>query len=292
MCQSRAIIKAVDEAIASIEADNRKLLTRAVTAEHTVKVLRQHNSTLQLNADHCHQHHRRGIASSQSTQHRRIQQSPVVPLSTFNNTIDEISAPEGTPTRAAPLPLSQTCPTRTAPQSYRSPPSTPPSRPLPTPSPSPPKFARRPSPKKAPPCPPRTYPSPIDTTRVPTSNCTASMQNLSSPTPTNTRNITSPITTQHISPPIQTISSPIPGSVTKHRVTYQGAPVSFSPQPPIISLSEAQIKLKPLPPISPSALHGNVQIGLGIEENDLEKSMSKRKRAFSALFKKGRKASA
>jgi hypothetical protein len=265
MLQSRAVVKVVDETIASIEADNRKLLTRAVTAEHIVKVLKEQNSTLQLKIDHCDQHHHRRprtVSSQPTLRRQRVQQSPATPLAAFNDSIDERSMPGNSPLRAAPLPPQQPSPTRTARVSYRSPPSTPPTRPLPSPTR---RTSPRTPPTKAPPRPPRYRLSPIDTSRSPTSD---------------------------LSSPCQDISSPIPGSVTKHRVTYQGTPVSFTPQAPIISLAEAQTRMKPLPPVSPRALHGNVQIGLGIDGNDLEKSMSKRKRGFSALFRKGRKASA
>ena len=236
-----------------------------MTAEQTVKALREHNSTLQLKIDHCDQHHRRQprtVSSQPTLRRQRVQQSPVTPLAAFNDSIDERSMPASSPPRAAPLPPPQPSPTRTVPVSYRSPPSTPPTRPLPSPTR---KSSPRTPPTKAPPRPPRHHPSPINTSRSPTSD---------------------------LSSPIQDISSPIPGSVTKHRVTFQGTPVSFTPQAPIISLAEAQTKMKPLPPISPSALHGNVQIGLGIDDNDLEKRMSKRKRGFSTLFRKGRKDSA
>jgi hypothetical protein len=72
------------------------------------------------------------------------------------------------------------------------------------------------------------------------------------------------------------LSSPIPGTITNDGVTYQGTSISFTPHIPIISLAEAQEKMKPLPPISPSALDGNVHIGLGNDGNDLEKRLSKR----------------
>lgn len=70
------MIKVIDQTIAAIEADNRKLLTRAITAEATVKALRERNASLQLQVDHCERSHRRRPRSVASQSVRQPHRKP------------------------------------------------------------------------------------------------------------------------------------------------------------------------------------------------------------------------
>jgi hypothetical protein len=88
------------------------------------------------------------------------------------------------------------------------------------------------------------------------------------------------------------ISPIIPGSVTRHEVTYAGTPLSSAPRAQIISLDEARRRAKPLPPLgpmSPSIVRGVVEIGgserMGDREvNGGDAGKERRKRGLSGLF--------
>ena len=95
---------------------------------------------------------------------------------------------------------------------------------------------------------------------------------------------------------INEISGPIPGSVMRHEVTFDGTPISFSGRAKNISLDEARRRAKPLPPLgpmSPSVVRGVVELettygvdDFGIDGRDFD---SKRRRGFSGLFKREKK---
>jgi hypothetical protein len=95
---------------------------------------------------------------------------------------------------------------------------------------------------------------------------------------------------------ISEISGPIPGSVMRHEVTFDGTPISFSPRAKNISLDEARRRAKPLPPLgpmSPSVVRGVVELetpyGVDGLEVDAREVGRKRSRAFSGLFKRDKK---
>ncbi|KAE8447985.1 hypothetical protein EG329_009908 [Mollisiaceae sp. DMI_Dod_QoI] len=277
---SRAVIKVVDETIAAIEHSNRKLLSRAVAAEETAKHLREQNSQLELKVQHCSHNHRPKTAPSQSSNRARPHHRPSpsvsdnhdpTPLSTFNATIDKLVLPskrDSRPREPPPYPPLQTPVSQTA----STPISTSPyidlasNRMSITGFPTPLTQPRRPR------------PSPLQHRSHCYSNSFSHSHSLS-----------------HLS-----ISAPIPGSVTRHEVTYEGTPISSSQRAKNISLEEARRRAKPLPPLgpmSPSILKGVVEIGTpkGIDEFGRElrfeesKDVEKKKRGFSGLFKWSKK---
>ncbi|KAH6682512.1 hypothetical protein B0J14DRAFT_126895 [Halenospora varia] len=98
---SRSVIKVIDETIAAIEADNRQLLSRAVSAEQMVKALRLQNYNLQLRLDHCEKNHRRRPRSTHpQSQHSR---QPVVATPPSSDTSSPVQSPlQPSPTEDAP----------------------------------------------------------------------------------------------------------------------------------------------------------------------------------------------
>jgi hypothetical protein len=95
---------------------------------------------------------------------------------------------------------------------------------------------------------------------------------------------------------INEISGPIPGSVMRHEVTFDGTPISFSGRAKNISLDEARRRAKPLPPLgpmSPSVVRGVVELETpyGIDEfgMDAREVERKKNRGFSGLFKRDKK---
>jgi hypothetical protein len=93
-----------------------------------------------------------------------------------------------------------------------------------------------------------------------------------------------------------TIGSPIPGTVNKYTVTYDGVPIATERRPlETISLAEAIRREKPLPPMgpmSPSAVPGRVEIGAGYEDFDdrrEEGGGGKKRKGFRILFKWGKR---
>ncbi|RDL32577.1 uncharacterized protein BP5553_09033 [Venustampulla echinocandica] len=113
---SRSAIKLIDQTIAAIEGDNRKLLSRAILAEQTVNALREHNAMLQQKVDHCNKRHRRPRASaSQPTlrQSRHMTRSdtpntpPTAPDQATNPSLaPKSNLPSAVPPAPSPPPLS------------------------------------------------------------------------------------------------------------------------------------------------------------------------------------------
>jgi hypothetical protein len=116
--------------------------------------------------------------------------------------------------------------------------------------------------------------------------------------------------TLHTHRSLSSIGSPIPGSVSKHTVTYAGVPLSSQTPVPIISLAEARKRngsedstssgsgwklceknkaLPPPGPMSPSTIPGRVEIGCEKRGDYKEESEKNRMRSFSELFRWGRK---
>jgi len=98
----------------------------------------------------------------------------------------------------------------------------------------------------------------------------------------------------HSQSSIQDISGPLPGSVMRHEVTYDGTPMSCSARAKNISLDEARRREKPLPPLgplSPSVVQEVVEIGSPYDADefgaDVKEPGCKKKRCFSGLFKRG-----
>jgi len=85
----------------------------------------------------------------------------------------------------------------------------------------------------------------------------------------------------------------MPGSVNKHTVTYEGVPISDRPPVQTISLAEAQRREKPLPPMgpmSPSAIPGRVEIGIGCDDfDDQREEEEKKRKGFKVLFRWGKR---
>lgn len=98
---SRSVIKVIDETIAAIEADNRQLLSRAVSAEQMVKALRLQNYNLQLRLDHCEKNHRRRPRSTH--QQSRYSRQPVVATPPSSDTSSPVQSPlQPSPVEDAP----------------------------------------------------------------------------------------------------------------------------------------------------------------------------------------------
>ncbi|KUJ10766.1 uncharacterized protein LY89DRAFT_723346 [Mollisia scopiformis] len=282
---SRAVIKVVDETIAAIEETNRKLLSRAVAAEEAANQLREQNLELESKIKHYSNNHRPKTAPSQPPNGTRPHHRPSpssysqprtsqmsinhdpTPLSTFNAQIDKLLLPQPPKRDSRPREPPPYPPVHSHSHSSSTPISAPtyidlaPTTGTPTGLSAPPKHHQRPPPL---PLQPRT-PSHSN------SNCPASFRSYSQ---TNL-----------------TISGPIPGSVSRHEVTYGGTPLSSSQRAKNISLEEARRRAKPLPPLgpmSPSVLKGVVEIGGGKERDEWGRVVEKeevKKRGFGGFFK-------
>jgi hypothetical protein len=251
--------------MAAIEETNRKLLDRAVAAEETAKLLRVQNSQLQLRIKHCSQtHHRPRTAPSQPAaalqfQHRLTDSAhDSTPLSSFNSASDELVLDKPKNPKRKPRPPPPYPPARSAP--YIS------AQPL-------------------------SPPSHVDLAPNPFTKTGFGQCSPRRPPPLALRHM-------HSGSHINDISSPIPGSVMRHDVTFDGTPISFSPRAKHISLDEARRRAKPLPPLepmSPSAVRGAVELECpyGIVESDMSARDFERKkcRVFSGLFKREKKKS-
>jgi hypothetical protein len=256
------VIKVVDEEIAAIEASNRELLSRVVAAEEAANSLREQNSLLQLKAEHCDQHHRPKTAPSRQspTREPRYKSPSTTPLSNFNASFDQIRVPKPNPNKASSHAAALSQPLSPLRQEL---------------SPSP-RFLEPPASQT--PKPHRSQP------RKP-----ASSNNLRPPPQGNF-----PFSRVN---KISEISTPLPGSVQRSRVTYAGAPIPQRPNVRIISLEEAR-REKPLPPLgpmSPSVVQGKVEIGLGIREGARAPGIVpvpvevRKKRGLSSLFRRSRR---
>jgi hypothetical protein len=259
------VIKVEDEKLAAIEETNRKLLDRAVAAEETAKLLRVQNSQLQLRIKHCSQtHHRPRTAPSQPAaalrfQHRHTDSAhDSTPLSSFNSASDELVLDKPKNQKRKPRPPPPYPPARSAP--YIS------AQPL-------------------------SPPSHVDLAPNPFTKTGFGQCSPRRPPPLALRHM-------HSGSHINDISSPIPGSVMRHDVTFDGTPISFSPRAKHISLDEARRRAKPLPPLgpmSPTAVRGAVELECphGIVESDMYARDFERKkcRVFSGLFKRDKKKS-
>jgi hypothetical protein len=87
------------------------------------------------------------------------------------------------------------------------------------------------------------------------------------------------------------ISGPIPGSVVRQQITYNGTPISSAPPVATISLVEARRREKPLPyivPLSPSAVPAFVEMGSKVEICAAERELRKKK-TFGDLFRCGKR---
>jgi hypothetical protein len=264
--QSRAVIKVVDETIAAIEDTNRKLLSRAVAAEEAAKSaeeaarsLREQNSLLQLKIKQYSENQERPKTAPSQPRRTRYKYTPIggsgpTPLSTFNTSIDQLVLNKPQPTK----------PTRPAQPIY------------------PPRHT-------APSSLPLSPPAHIDIAP----GDPFKMHNFPSPTPKQNRPPPLPLKSHsRCHSHTLEISKPIPGSVTRHEVTYDGIPLIYGARAKNISLDEARRRAKPLPPLgptTPSVVQGVVEIGVGgldplswdregMEERD------KKKGGFSALF--------
>ncbi|KAF4637796.1 hypothetical protein G7Y89_g283 [Cudoniella acicularis] len=95
---SRSVIKVIDETIAAIEADNRALLSRAVSAEQMVKALREQNYNLQLRLDHYENHHHRRPRATLSQPQRRNSRR----VSNVTPPPSDTSSPSNSPLKTSP----------------------------------------------------------------------------------------------------------------------------------------------------------------------------------------------
>ncbi|KAN0102093.1 hypothetical protein V8E51_012603 [Hyaloscypha variabilis] len=251
----RAVIKVVDETIAAIEETNRKLLHRAIAAEDTAKLLREQNSQLQLRIKHYSQT-RPKTAPSQPAPSPRFQHR------------HRDSTRDPTPLSSFNSNIDKLVLDKPK-RKPRPPPPYPPTRNVPYTSAQ-----------------PLSPPSHVDLAPNPFTNTGFGQSSPRRPPPLSLRQV-------HSRSNIQEISGPIPGSVMRHEVTFDGTPISFSARAKNISLDEARRRAKPLPPLgpmSPSVVRGVVELEtpyvvdeFGVDSKDVE---CKRRRGFSGLFKR------
>lgn len=274
------------ENISAIESDNRLLLERAIAAEDAAQMLREKNKSLQHRIEYCVNLHRPNTASGKA---RAVSTGNLI--SSFNSTYKTsmqriprtpplLQAPKTPPAygrrRPTPLRLSQPhlSPTPVA-DRHSNASSAPGTHNPQTPTPS---SKRHPSPRT------------LSHDLAPSSF--ASITFPANPHPYR-RARPPPIRTSHSHRRLSAIGSPIPGSVNRHTVTYEGVPIFDKPAVQTISLAEARRREKPLPPMgpmSPSAIPGRVEIGLGIGYEDGGREEEVRKsRGFRVLFRWGRK---
>jgi hypothetical protein len=249
----------VDETIAAIEETNRKLLSRAMAAEDAAKFLREQNSQLQLRIRHCSQNHLRpktapSQPASSNQTHHRHAGS--------TNDSTPLSSFNSTIDH---LVLDKPNQKRRP----RPPPPYPPSR------------------KSSYTSQPLSPPSHVDLAPTPFTDTGFGASSHRRPPSLALRHM-------HSRSSIQDISGPIPGSVMRHEVTFDGTPISCSPRAKNITLDEARKRAKPLPPLgpmSPSVVQGVVEIGspYGVDEfeSDVKETECKKRRGFTGLFKKG-----
>ncbi|RFU35434.1 hypothetical protein B7463_g900, partial [Scytalidium lignicola] len=263
---SRAIVIAIDESIAALEVESKELLNRALTAEkavkenerlqnritaaeNTAKELRKQNATLRHAIDLCAHNHRPKTAPSRE---RRVTSTPVSTFnsSTYSGRIESLSQ-ELSPNISTP-------PTSSLPLLESQP------------------NLRRRSPRR--PAIPSEFrdilpPTPATSTF---SNSPQSSHRFQSLPPTS-------------NPYISSISSPLPGSVTRNNVMLDGIFLSTRPAGSTISLAEAYRRNKPLPPLRQSSISlpvGLVEIGYG---GSREQEQPRKQKSFHNLFRKGRR---
>ncbi|KAH8819479.1 hypothetical protein F5884DRAFT_848801 [Xylogone sp. PMI_703] len=264
---SRAIVVALDESIAALEAESQELLKRALAAEKvakeneqlqnrinaaekTARELREQNRALQ---------HEIGLyTSKQLPKSSPLQEKCInsTPMSTFNpstlssridNFPQEASSNMLTPISYHPILESNQCVRRRLP---------------------------RPSQRPAIPSEFRNFPPTPATSNFAVSPQSAYRSQPLSPTP-NTY--------------ISAISSPLPGSVTRNNVMLDGVSLSTQPAGSIVSLAEAYRRNKPLPPLRQRSISiptGVVEIGYG---GSREMEQPKREKAFHNPFRKGKR---
>jgi hypothetical protein len=247
----------IDQTIAAIEADNRKLLTRAITAEATVKALRERNFNLQLQVDHCERSHRRqprSVASQptlRQTRQRAAAPTPAPEQSAqslaFDKLVTQFPKPKSESKKAAS--------TKSAPVNSSSP------------------AASYTSFSPATHIPNKPLPSTPTRSREPTAPPSGLSQSPSQITPV--KPLFAPRTPPEFSPTIK--STP----------TRRGSRrMSKHPKLSSSSLSEARMRSKPLPPLgpqSPSIIQGRVEVGLGIDSKqyrELDGDLANNERAF------------
>jgi hypothetical protein len=260
--QPRPVVKAADKTIAAIEETNRKLLHRAIAAEETAKFLREQNSQLQLRIKHFSQtYHRPKTAPSQPAGAPRFQHRHTD------------SSHDPTPLSSFNFAIDQLALDKPTPKRKpRPPPPYPPARNAPYTSAQ-----------------PLSPPSHVDLAPNPFTNTGFGQRSPRRPPPLSLRHM-------HSGSHINEISGPIPGSVMRHEVTFDGTPISFSGRAKNISLDEARRRAKPLPPLgpmSPSVVRGVVELEsphatdeFGIDVKDYD---GRRRRGFSGLFKREKK---
>ena len=254
----------IDQTIAAIEADNRKLLTRAITAESTVKALRERNFNLQLQVDHCERSHRRqprSVASQPALRHTRQKptRTPTAPSSVptqsaqslaFDKLVTQFPKPKSESTKSASTksaPVNSSSPAT----SYTSfsPATHTPNKPLP----STPIRSNQPA---GPPLGLSSSPSQI----------------------TPVKPLFAPRTPPEFSPIIKSTQF-TPTPKTTRRATRH-------PKLANASLVEVEMRSKPLPPLlpqSPFMMQTEIQIGLGIDPKqyrELEGDLAKSEREF------------
>ncbi|KAG9232846.1 hypothetical protein BJ875DRAFT_485680 [Amylocarpus encephaloides] len=256
---SRSVIKVIDQTIAAIEADNRKLLSRAVAAEQCVKALREHNLNLQLKVEHCEKtHHRQPHAVASQPALRQPRAKPSTPDSSkrFDQLITEFPLPAHESRRSVAKHMSPTARQTVHPE--YPPPLQVPNKPLP---------------------------------ETPTRSCHPSEGDVGSPrSPVLALSPRLPAaaasTTPTASPRTPVQRSPVKSPITPRRVSR-----CMSKAPKRSSCTDARLRAKPLPPlgpISPSAVRGKFEIGLGIDANqyrELEGDLATSEREFiTGLF--------
>ncbi|XMA13938.1 hypothetical protein WAI453_006729 [Rhynchosporium graminicola] len=309
---ARAVIKVVDETIASIEDSNRKLLSRAVAAEDVAKSLREQNSRLQLKIERCTRKTRPRTAPSSpvsKTGPNCIQKAnDQTTLSLFHATIDELTATARPNTNR-----SQSEPNRVLPPYPAEDSSLWPQAPLSAPfqsgsisSPNhhsfpaqrrglqPPTYHCRPPSLPAAPRPHHFESRPQPQPEIQIQPQSRAL--LQPPTQTET-SLLSPFSSPGFQPPT------CPPPRLKHRElpiynTYHSlTPAGTTAHLRTVHLHpESQLKDKPLPPLgpmSPSVLSGLVEIGTNNEIDEWGREAKRygagrRKRGLSDLFKKAK----
>ncbi|KAF7876328.1 hypothetical protein EAF04_001421 [Stromatinia cepivora] len=232
------------DAINDFEAENKRLLERAIAAEKAAKQLEEQNIDLRQQINYCMEQHRPKTApsqvSSQNPRKRGTGYSTTTPLSAFNTMMDHVEA-DYSPTTIndTPTPL---------PRRKFS---------LPTQSPVSQQSEITPN---------RLGPNGFIPSRRPP------------PIPEGTNVHLFRVQCRH------------PDMVRKNDVNNLGTICSNS-RITRISLADAKLRAKPLPPLgpmAPSAIPGVVEIG-STHEDSIPRSQLRAKKSFAKFFRKGRK---
>ncbi|KAI9643718.1 hypothetical protein NHQ30_008341 [Ciborinia camelliae] len=233
------------EAINDFEAENKRLLERALAAENAAKILEEQNIHLRQQVNYCMEQHMPKIVPSQRTfqnpRKRNTEYSTTTPLSAFNSMMDQVEAESlSTPIDHTPTPL---------PRRKSS---------LPSQSPV--------SPHKNEITPNQFGPTGFIPSRRPP------------PIPERTNSPLSKVQPRHPEPMRRNAANDVGPIRSNSRVTR-------------ISLADAKLRAKPLPPLgpmAPSAIPGVVEMG-STPEDGIPRSQLRSKKSFVKFFRKGKK---